>query len=137
MPYRRQMTLWAAPDKPIAAFRYDRGKLFGIYPDGQEREFLHVHLQKRQMDFERGLENEDSFLIFPSGFAHDHEITREEITESITPSPEYEAEWEKKYRTRGTVNKLLRRAGIFLHDTPRGKISLLKYLFDAVRHHGW
>ena len=132
--YRRQFTLG---EIPMRAFRWDRGKLYGFCDDGEVKEFSYVHLQKRAMNFDRGLESNDSFLILPTKFTEDHELTQEEITDSMTPSSEYVAQWEKKHRQTTPSAKLARRFENFMNDTLTGKAATFKWLIDAKKHHGW
>ena len=68
----------------IPAFRWKNGKLLGLSVDGKngnDIEYLYVHLQKRAMNFTPGLENEDSFMIIPNEFVKDHELMPKETAD--------------------------------------------------------
>ena len=95
--------------------------MFGLSLNGEEGndiEYLYVHLQKRAMKFTPGLENEDSFMIVPNEFVKDHELTQEEIQSLLTPDPAYEAKMGRK--------QLAKRIRIFLDSNTRGKIMRLQ-----------
>ena len=76
------------PLETVAAFKWKDGVLEGLGIDGDPetvKEYLYVHLQKRAMKFEPGIENWKSFMIIPNEFVRDHELTFDEIQNLIMP----------------------------------------------------
>ena len=112
------------PAETVPAFRWKDGKLFGLSLNGEtghDKEYLYVHLQKRQMQFRLGLENEDSFLITPNEFISDRELTQEDLHSFMMPDPVYDKE-----RKRGAMYFLKKLLGF---DMMGRYIKLMPYVY--------
>ena len=122
-------------NEAVPAFRWDKGKMYGTamgFHLGNETEFLYLHLQKRAMKFTPGLENEDSFMIIPNEFVKDHDLTPEEIQQSITPDHEYESEMFAKYPgifRRATKAELIKN---FFKKDKASMIISIKNVFNSI-----
>lgn len=86
----------------LAALRYDNGKLYGLAVNGdinKNTEYLYVHLQKRKMTIEDGLEDfekNDKFLILPTGFVKNKNLSQEDVNFLMERDEEWEREWARK-----------------------------------------
>ena len=92
------------------AFRWKDGKIIALAVDGNPDlniEYLYVHLQKRPMQFTLGLENENSFLVIPSEFVKDHELSPEEIQSLMIPDLEYNQAMSINFKGMWTVKATL------------------------------
>lgn len=91
--YPKEFRLAQDKSKIFPAFKWKNGKVYALTFRNNsliETEYLYLHIQKRAMKFESGLENEDSFMIIPNEFVKDHELTHEEAQQLMKPDLYYE-----------------------------------------------
>lgn len=95
-----------------------------------------MHLQKRPMKFNAGLERERSFMIFPTEFVRDHELTNNEIQKLLTPDPEWERDRQKRMGPglKGIIKRF------FLNYDNRRRIITFKKVYNMIhgsKHKGY